>query len=241
MIMTESIEYGDEQGQYEGMLVYPDNAAEKLPCVLVVPTVWGRTSMEENLAVKLADMGYIAMIADLYGKGFDASIEAAAFGKMAEFNADRQFLLNRIQLIYKTAAQLPQVDENKIAGIGFCFGGKCVLDLARSGFDFAGAVSFHGVLDAPDFNTDQTITTPLLVLHGWDDPLATPEDVLAMTEELTKKGANWELDAYGHTGHAFMKPEANRREEGYFYNAEVADRAWQRMAAFLATVFQSHK
>ena len=225
MIITESIEYGDEHGQYEGLLVYPDNAKGKLPCVLVAPTVWGRTSMEESLAVKLAEMGYIAMIVDLYGKGFDASTEAAAFGKMAEFNADRQFLLNRMQLIYETASQLPQVDESRIAGIGFCFGGKCLLDLARSGHDFAGAVSFHGVFDAPSFNADQKITTPLLLLHGWDDPLATPEDVLALTKELTHKGANWELDAYGHTGHAFMKPEANRHEEGYFYHAEVADRA----------------
>ena len=238
MIITGSIEYGDEHGQYEGLLVYPDNANDKLPCVLVVPTVWGRTSMEESLATKIAEMGYVAMIVDLYGKGFDASTEAAAFGKMAEFNADRQFLLNRMQFNYKTAAQLPQVDANKIAGIGFCFGGKCVLDLARSGHNFAGAVSFHGVLDAPDFNSDKKITTPLLVLHGWDDPLATPEDVLALTEELTQQEANWELDAYGHTGHAFMKPEANRREEGYFYNAEVADRAWNRMKVFLGTIFQ---
>jgi dienelactone hydrolase len=233
MIITESIEYGDEHGQYEGLLVYPDNAAGKLPCVLVAPTVWGRTSMEESSAKKLAEMGYVAMIVDLYGKGFDASTEAAAFGKMAEFNADRQFLLNRMQFIYKTASQLPQVDESKVAGIGFCFGGKCLLDLARSGYDFAGAVSFHGVFDAPSFNPDQKITTPLLLLHGWDDPLATPDDVLALTKELTHKGANWELDAYGHTGHAFMKPEANRHEAGYFYHAEVADRAWNRMADFL--------
>jgi dienelactone hydrolase len=192
--------------------------------------------MEESSAVKLAEMGYVAMIVDLYGKGFDASTEAAAFGKMAEFNADRQSLLSRMQLIYKTASQLPQVDESKIAGIGFCFGGKCLLDLARSGHDFAGAVSFHGVFDAPNFNSDLKITTPLLILHGWDDPLAKPEAVIALTIELTQKGANWELDAYGHTGHAFMKPEANRHQEGYFYHAEVADKAWDRMTGFLRSV-----
>jgi len=237
MTMTEAFEYGDDHGQYEGLLVYPDNASGKLPCVLVAPTVWGRTSLEESSAYKLAEMGYVALVIDLYGKGFDASTEAAAFGKMAEYNADRQFLLNRMNFIYETASQLPQVDENKIAGIGFCFGGKCFLDLARSGLSFAGAVSFHGVLDAPDFNSSQPITTPLLVLHGWDDPLATPENVLTLTEELTRKGANWELDAYGHTGHAFMKPEANNHETGYFYHAEVADRAWKRMADFLVGVF----
>jgi len=233
MIVTELIEYSDEHGQYEGLLVYPEDVIGELPCVLVAPTVWGKTSLEERSAIKLAEMGYVAMVIDLYGKGFDSSTEAAAFGKMAEFNADRRFLLTRMQLVYETASQLPQVDKTKIAGIGFCFGGKCLLDLARSGLQFAGAVSFHGVLDAPDFNTDQAITTPLLVLHGWDDPLAKPDDVLALTEELTQKGANWELDAYGHTGHAFMKPEANNRETGYFYQAEVAHIAWERMARFL--------
>ena len=237
MVIKELIEYGDEQGQYEGLLVYPDNAEGELPCVLVAPTVWGKTSLEESSALKLAEMGYMAFIADIYGKGFDSSTEAAAFGKMSAFNKDRQFLLGRMQLVYETASQLPQVDAQKIAGIGFCFGGKCLLDLARSGLEFAGAVSFHGVLDAPDFNTEQTIATPLLVLHGWDDPLAKPEHVLSLTEELTQKGANWELDAYGHTGHAFMKPEATNREAGYFYHAEVADRAWARMTGFLQSVF----
>lgn len=237
MVIKKSIEYGDEHGQYEGLLVYPDNATGKLPCVLVAPTVWGRTSLEDTSANKLAEMGYLAMVVDLYGKGFDASTEAAAFGKMADFNADRQFLLSRMQLIYETARQLPQVDQDKIAGIGFCFGGKCLLDLARSGLSFAGAVSFHGVLDAPDFNRDQAISTPLLVLHGWDDPLAKPEAVLALAEELTQKGADWELDAYGHTGHAFMKPEASNRETGYFYHAEVADKAWARMTGFLKEIF----
>ena len=234
MVITEAIEYQDEHGQYEGLLVYPDNADGKLPCVLVFPTVWGRTTMEERAATELANLGYVALVVDIYGKGFDASTEEAAFGRMAEYNADRRFLLSRLQLVYETATRLSQVDENKIAGIGYCFGGKCVLDMARSGLQFAGGVSFHGVLDSPDFNESQEITTPLLVLHGWDDPLAKPEDVLALSEELTGKGADWEFISYGHTGHAFMKPEANDREGGSFYNAEVADKAWKRMVEFLS-------
>ena len=238
MVITEAIEYQDEHGQYEGLLVYPENATGTLPCVLVCPTVWGRTSMEERAAAELAKLGYVAMIVDVYGKGFDASIKEAAFGRMDEYNADRQFLLSRMQLVYETAKNLPLVDENKIAGIGYCFGGKCILDLARSGLGFRGGASFHGVLNAPDFNDSQKITTPLLVLHGWDDPLATPEDVLALTQELTQKQADWELVAYGHTAHSFMKPEANNPEGGSVYNAEVAQKAWKRMLAFLSFQFR---
>jgi len=238
MIITETIEYQDGHGQYEGLLVYPENAAGKLPCVLICPTVWGKTSMEERAATELANMGYVALVVDVYGKGFDASTREAAFDRMAEYNADRGFLLSRMQLVYETAKRLSQVDETKIAGIGYCFGGKCVLDLARSGLHFSGAVSFHGVINAPDFNHDQEVATPLLVLHGWDDPLATPEDVLALSQELTHKKADWELVAYGHTGHAFMKPEASDEAGGYFYHAEVADKAWKRMAEFLTCQFQ---
>ena len=234
MVITEAIEYQDEHGHYEGMLVYPEHTTGKLPCVLVFPTVWGRTSMEERAANELANMGYVALVVDIYGKGFDSSTREAAFGRMAEYNADRCSLLSRIQLVYETVMSLPQVDENKIAGIGYCFGGKCVLDLARSGLRFCGGVSFHGVLDAPDLGEGEKITTPLLILHGWDDPLAKPEHVLALSQELTQKDADWELVAYGHTGHAFMKPEASDREGGYFYNAEVADKAWKRMIGFLS-------
>ena len=234
MTTTELIEYQDDHGLYEGMLVKPENSTGKLPCVLIFPTVWGRTSMEEAAAKDLAERGYIAFIADLYGKGFDASTEAAAFGRMAEYNEDRQFLLSRLELVYKTAQSQTLVDDKNIAAIGYCFGGKCILDLARSGLKYAAGVSFHGVLNPPDFNTDVAITTPLVILHGWDDPLATPEDVLALSQELTEKGANWELISYGHTGHAFMKPEANNQAGGYCYNAEVAARAWQRTVEFLA-------
>ena len=234
MTTTEFVEYRDEQGLYEGMLITPEGARGQLPCVLVFPTVWGRTSMEEQAAKDLAERGYVAFIVDLYGKGFDASTEEAAFGRMDEYNEDRRFLLSRLELVYNTVQAFDLVDENNIAAIGYCFGGKCVLDLARSGLEYAGGVSFHGVLNPPDFNTDVTVKTPLVILHGWDDPLATPDDVLALSKELTEKGANWELVSYGHTGHAFMKPEANNQEGGYFYHAEMAERAWQRTVDFLA-------
>ena len=239
MAITESIEYQDAHGHYEGMLVYPENTSGKLPCVLVFPTVWGRASMEERAAAELADRGYVAMIVDIYGKGFDSSTQEAAFGRMADYNADRSFLLSRLQLVYETAKQLPQVDDNKIAGIGYCFGGKCVLDLARSGLKFSGGATFHGVLNPPEFGEDQKIVTPLLVLHGWDDPLATPEDVVALSQELTQKGADWELISYGHTAHSFMKPSANDPEGGSVYNAEVAEKAWKRVLEFLADQFKS--
>jgi dienelactone hydrolase len=127
---------------------------------------------------------------------------------------------------------LPVTDRAKVAAIGFCFGGKCVLDLARSGADVAGVVAFHGIFDAPDIATAETISAKVLALHGWDDPLAKPDDVVALAAELTAKKADWQLHAYGHAQHGFTN--YNRPD---MFEEKADRRSWAAMTAFLEEIF----
>ncbi|HNU20621.1 MAG TPA: dienelactone hydrolase family protein, partial [Hydrogenophilus thermoluteolus] len=134
-------------------------------------------------------------------------------------------------------AMQPEVDPEKVAAIGFCFGGLSVLDLARVGAPVKGVVSFHGLFTPPGNTTDNKITAKVLALHGWDDPMAKPDAVLAFAKEMTDAGADWQLHAYGHTMHAFTNPEANDPDFGTVYNAKADARSWQAMQNFLAELF----
>ena len=237
MIHKRKIEYSDGKITYEGVVTYNDNSRESRPIVLVAPTFRGQTDFEVERAVRLAEMGYIGFAIDTYGKGVRGNTNEEATELMNQFKDNRGELLSRMKLCLETAKTFPLVDLERIGAIGFCFGGKSVLDLARSGIAIAGGVSFHGVYDPPGINDDVEIQTPLLVLHGWEDPLATPAQVTDLSAELTRKKANWELVAYGHTGHAFTNPNANDPENGMFYNPLVDQRSWDRMSRFFEEVF----
>jgi len=237
MVHTRQIEYSDNQMTYEGVVAYDTSKEGDRPIVLVAPTYRGQTDFEVEKAVKLAELGYIGFAIDTYGKGVRGETADEASKLMNQFADNRQELLKRMELCLTTAKGFPFVDHSKIGAIGFCFGGKSILDLARSGVDLSGMVSFHGVYDPPGINEGVEIKTPLLILHGWDDPLATPAQVSELGAELTRKKAIWELVAYGKTGHAFTNPNANDPEGGMFYNPLVDQRSWDRMKAFFEEVF----
>jgi dienelactone hydrolase len=129
------------------------------------------------------------------------------------------------------------VDDSKIAAMGFCFGGLCVLDLARTGVDIKGVVSFHGLLGALANAKGNKIKAKILALHGRDDPMGLPEQVLAFQEEMTLAGADWQFVTYGHTVHAFTNPVANDPGFGTVYQADADRRSWQAMQNFFAEIF----
>ena len=237
MIHSRKFDYSDGQNTFEGVVTYDDATRDNRPIVLVAPTYRGQTEFEEKRAIRLAELGYIGFAIDTYGKGKRGHTVDEALALMDTLNQDRSLLLERMQLCLKVAKSFPMVDTKKIGAMGFCFGGKSVLDLARSGEELAGVVSFHGVLDPPDINQDVEIRSKVLVLHGWDDPMATPEQTVALTQELKRRKANWELVAYGDTGHAFTNPAANDKDRGMCYNQLVDDRSWDRMARFFEEVF----
>lgn len=202
------------------------------PVVLIAPTVRGPTDLEHRKADALAAEGYLAFVVDHYGKD-KRDLGERAFALMNELLGDRARLRRQLIDALETAAGLDGADPARIAIIGYCFGGLCALDLARTGTDrLKGAVSVHGIFSRPELGEQPPIKAKLLVLHGWDDPMATPEDVLGLTRELTDAGADWQLHAYGHTVHGFTNPEAATPGR-VLYNPDADRRANAAMSFFL--------
>ena len=236
-IQSRLIAYGDSDNRYEGMLAWDDAFAGPRPGVLVAHTIRGRTAFEEGKARELAGLGYVAFAHDVYGAAVIGSDDAVTRANMEALLADRERLQQRLCLSLATMSEQPEVDGRRLAAIGFCFGGLSVLDLARIGAPVAGVVSFHGLFGSPGNTDGKTIGARILALHGWDDPLATPQSVIALGEELTAAGADWQLHAYGGTMHAFTNPAANDTERGTVYDAAADRRSWTAMLNFLSELF----
>lgn len=203
------------------------------PTVLIAPTVRGPTPLEHAKADALAAEGYLAIVLDHYGKA-ERDLGDRAMALMNALLGDRALLRQRLLAHLAFAQGLDGVDRGRIAIIGYCFGGLCALDLARTGTDaIKGAVSIHGIFSRPELGPQPPISAKVLVLHGWDDPLATPDSVLGLATEMTDAGADWQIHAYGHTVHGFTNPEA--AVPGRVVYSETADRrANQALANFLA-------
>ncbi|HVE45095.1 MAG TPA: dienelactone hydrolase family protein [Gammaproteobacteria bacterium] len=233
MLEEKYIEYYDKDILLEGY--YADcNAANKKPAILVAHDWSGRNAFAMQKAKALAELGYVGFALDMYGKGILGQSKEEKSSLIQPFMQDRQALQQRILAAFEAVKQLPGVDATRIAAIGFCFGGLCVLDLARSGADVRGVVSFHGLLQAPHDVAQPPIKAAILALHGFLDPMATPEQAVAFGNEMTQREADWQLHAYGNTLHAFTNPEANDPSFGTVYNKKSDHRSWQAMQSFLA-------
>ena len=236
-IRARTIDYRDGDNDLQGVLCLDDAVQGPRPCVLVAHTWRGRSEFEEGKAGELARLGYSGFALDLFGKGIlGGSIEENR-ALIKPFMDDRALLQRRMQLAVERVREQDEVDASRIAAIGFCFGGLCVLDLARSGAAVNGVISFHGLLTAPGNTQSNRILAKVLVMHGWDDPMATPEYLVALGHELTKMQADWQVHAYGNTMHAFTNPAANNPEFGTVYQPDADRRSWQAMQVFLNEVF----
>lgn len=230
---TETLIHDGPGGVFESAVVRDDAGARGARAgVMVFPNVLGLKSFDIERAERLAAMGYVALAVDLFGQGKRTQRGDPDMAKyMNELNADRELLRDRVLAAQDLLKSLPSVDAVRTAAIGFCFGGKAVLDLARSGTDVRGVVSFHGVYDPPPF-ANAAINAKLLICHGWDDPLCPPDATVALASELTEAGADWQIHAYGGTGHAFTDKSV---DAGHFGWREAADRrSWQAATDFLA-------
>lgn len=213
-----------------GYLALPEAEGE-VPGVLVTPAFGGLGPQERAAADRLAAMGYAALGVDYYGHGQRTADRAQASALMAGLNGDRPLLAARMRAALDALAGVARVDAGRLAAIGFCFGGKAVLDLARSGADFRAGVSLHGVYDAPPAGSE-TMRASMLVLHGWDDPLCPPEAMVGLAQELTEHCADWQILSFGHTGHAFTNPAADR--PGMAFSDSANARSWAAMERFFA-------
>ena len=231
------IEYRDGENVFEGRIAWDDGQNTPRPGVLVAHAWGGRSDYEDGKADRLAELGYAAFSLDLYGQGVLGNSPEENALLMQPLLDDRAMLQNRMRLSLATMREQPEVEASTAAAIGFCFGGLCVLDLARSGEELAGVVSFHGLFAPPGNTAGNTITARILALHGWDDPMATPDSVLALADELSAMKADWQLHAYGNTMHAFTNPAADNADMGTVYDASADRRSWQAMTNFLDELF----
>ena len=237
-LSTRTIDYQHNGVVLEAFLAWDDSAVTPRPAVMVSHAWAGRDEFAVNKARALAELGYVGFALDLYGKGVIGSGPEENAKLMGPFMQDRALLQERMKLALATVKQQPEVDSHRIAAIGFCFGGLCVLDLARSGADLRGVVSFHGLFTPPSNPLSDEIKAKVLVLHGYDDPMATPEDMLALGNELSRVGADWQIHAYGGTVHAFTNPKANDPGFGTVYYEPADRRSWQSMRNFLEEVLK---
>lgn len=237
-IVTKTVEYRHGDTVLEGYLAYDSAGPAKKPGILVFHQWKGITAYEKKRAEQLAALGYVAFAADLYGKGIRPADPKAAGAEAGKYRADRPLLRARTQAALAALRQQPNVQGERIAAIGYCFGGGAALELARSGADVLGVVSFHGSLTTPTPADAKNIRAKVLVLHGAEDPSAPRADVLALEDELTKGGVSWEVVLYSGAVHAFTQPDVGSdKSKGVAYDALADRRSWARMKDFFGELF----
>lgn len=237
MLHEQTVSYRDGDVTCEGFLCYDQTRPGPLPAVLISHAWNGRDEFVARKARRLAWHGFAAFALDMYGSGKQGKTVEENQALMGPFLADRNALVKRINAALTAVRTLPQVDPKRIGAMGFCFGGLCVLDLARSGADVRGVVSFHGLLK-PSGLPQKKITAKALVLHGHADPMAPMEDVVAFGKEFSAAGADWQLHAYGNVVHAFTNTEANNYSAGMAYDVNADRRSWHSMMSFFEEVLK---
>ncbi|MBD2451045.1 dienelactone hydrolase family protein [Nostoc sp. FACHB-152] len=237
-IQTKNVEYKQGNTVLQGYLAYDDGIKGKRPGVLVVHEWNGLQSYAKQRTEQLAKLGYVAFAADIYGKGVRPKNNEEA-GKLATFyRQNRQLLRDRALAGLKALQSNSLTDVNRIAAIGYCFGGGTVLELARSGANIAGVVSFHGNLDTPNPNDAKNIKAKVLVLQGANDPFVPPEQVQAFENEMRQANVDWQLISYGGAVHGFTNPENKGQLKGALYNPIADQRSWQDMRQFFVEIFR---
>ena len=230
--------YSDGDTGCNGFYYHPAETQGPLPAVLICPAWDGLVQEVHDKAQQFARLGYVAVGVDVLGGGRTLQDFADMETEIGPFMADRSMLLQRLQAAVDAVHSLPIVDAERVAAAGYCFGGLCALDLARSGKGLRAAVSLHGGL-LPNGLDDTPIDAHILVLHGHDDPMVPPDSVAAFQQEMTNRGADWQLVTYGNTLHAFTRPEANDPAMGVAYNALSDRRSWQAMSDFLGETLKA--
>ena len=237
-VQTKTVEYKQGDTTMIGYAAWDDAVQGQRPGVLVVHEWYGLNDYAKSRARQLAQLGYVALAADMYGNGVTTTDPAEA-GKLATaLRGDRPLMRARAQAALETLRKIPQCDPQRVAAIGYCFGGGVVLELARSGADVAGVASFHGNLDTPNPDDAKNIKAKVLVLHGADDPY-TNAQVAAFQQEMRNAKVDWEMNFYGGAVHSFTNPASgDDPSKGVAYNAAADRRSWQAMRDFFDEIFK---
>lgn len=224
------IKYFENETELEGFAVV-DNFDKK--SLVILCHAWrGRDDFICEKARLLAEQGYFCFAVDMYGKGVlgKNNTENAALKK--PFIDDRAFLQRRILKGYQIAKEVSQTTD-RIAVLGYGFGGICALDLARSGVDVSSVITVYGHFDEPKNAVITPIKSKVLILHGYNDPIANQQEVKTFTDKLTEQKTDWQVHLYSDTYHAFANPMANDPSSGILYNQISAARSWTQIQHFL--------
>lgn len=233
-IKVQTVDYQQGGTTLEGWLVYNDARQGKRPGVVIFPAYYGPSAEEKHIAERLARRGYVAFVADVYGKGVRPKTAKDASAEMGKYMKDRPLLRLRAEAALAQLEKSERVDVTKLAALGYCFGGAGALDLARSGAPLKATVTFHGVLTSPTPQDDKNIKGRVLALHGADDPIVGPAAQDEFKKEMTAAHVDWELVLYGGAVHAFTEKSAgNDPSKGAAYNARADRRSWREMTSLL--------
>jgi len=235
MVITQEIEYRSDGKLLKGFCAYPERGTH-LATIIVAPTWAGRDKFICDKAIALAKKGYLAFAVDLYGDAKVGKSKDENAALMNELLEDKYSLMTRLRAAFGLVSKMTRVDNSNIAAMGFCLGGKCVLDMARSNIALKAVISFHGILKS-DITKEQSIDSRILVLHGYNDPMVAPEQVNDFQQEMDSRNADWQLHSFGNTFHAFTNPNANDREFGTVYNKTSDLRSWKLALDFLRENF----
>lgn len=211
--------------EFEGYVARPRGTAS-LPLVLLAPDWAGVHDEIRRIADRVAHRGHVVVVLDVYGAGTHGDPLGDNHALMEPLIGDRAQLRGRLLAGCAAALMRDDVDRTHVSALGFCFGGLCVLDLARAGAPVHTVISVHGVLAPPGLGPQSPIATRVVLLHGWADPIAPPHAVVDIAAELTAAGADWQLVAFGHAMHAFTFAAAAWPERGIAYDASASARAW---------------
>ena len=238
-VHTETIEYKSGDKTLEGYLAYDDSMEGKRPGIIVVHDWMGMGPMPKRRAEMLAELGYVAFAVDIYGKDVRPKDQDEASQQATFYKNDRALLRQRALAGLDVLKSSPLVDTTQLSAIGYCFGGTTVLEMARSGADLKGVVSFHGGLNTPTPEDAKNIKGKVLALHGADDPYVPAAEVEAFQKEMRDAKVDWEMVSYGGAVHAFTVTEAgNDNSKGAAYNEKADKRSWEAMKQFFEEIFK---
>ena len=238
-IHSEYIKYYDGETLLEGYVAYDKSFSDERPAVIVVHDWKGISEFTTSRCDSLAKLGYVAFAADIYGKDSRPANTKEAGTVASIYKNDRQLTRKRINLGLDEVNKIDKVFEGKIAVIGYCFGGMVALELARSGADIKGAVSFHGNLDTPNLEDAKNIKSKILVLNGADDPFVPAAQIKVFEEEMNNARVDWQFINYSGAVHSFTNPgSGDDNSKGAAYNEKADKRSWKAMKIFFEEIFK---
>ncbi len=244
-VVTEELTYRHGDTEMRGMLAYDDASQEARPGILVVHEWWGQNEYPRERARKLAALGYTALAVDMYGDGRTAAHPDEAGEFASAVGSNLPLAQARFEAALAALRAHPSVADDKIAAIGYCFGGGVVINMARLGTGIDGVVSYHGSLATSNPAGPGTVKTRVLVFNGADDPLVTAEQIEAFKREMDAAGADYEFINYPGALHGFTNPGADKKGEEFglplAYDPEADRDSWERTQAFFDQIFAEEK